>query len=177
MSNEVLEFGGFRLEPAERRLSRDGAVVEVSGRYLDALLLLAGRPGELVTKERFMAEVWRGIPVTDEALTQCIRTLRKALGDEAGRPRFIATVPRHGYRFVVEVTTAGGAQVEDEASAFPDGSFGGGSSDQVQPAITSHDKSGDASSGGGLPASSSPERAAASHLNVESGFKSRELLA
>lgn len=103
LSNAVLEFGGFRLEPAERRLTRDGAVVDVSGRYLDALLLLASSPGELVTKDRFMAEVWRGVPVTDEALTQCIRSLRKALGDEAGRPRFIETVPRHGYRFVAEV--------------------------------------------------------------------------
>ncbi|WP_168070238.1 winged helix-turn-helix domain-containing protein [Sphingomonas kaistensis] len=107
MSNEVLEFGGFRLEPSERRLTRDGAAVEISGRYLDALLLLAGRAGELITKDRFMAEVWRGVPVTDEALTQCIRTLRKALGDEAGRPRFIETVPRHGYRFVAEVRGSG----------------------------------------------------------------------
>jgi hypothetical protein len=70
------------------------------------LLLLASRPGELVTKDRFMAEVWRGVPVTDEALTQCIRSLRKALGDQAGRPRFIETIPRHGYRFVAKVTVA-----------------------------------------------------------------------
>lgn len=103
VSNDVLEFGGFRLEPAERRLTRDGAPVEISGRYLDALLLLAGHAGELITKDRFMDEVWRGVPVTDEALTQCIRSLRKALGDQAGRPHFIETVPRHGYRFVAEV--------------------------------------------------------------------------
>lgn len=106
----MLEFGGFRLEPAERRLTRGGEPVDISGRYFDALLLLASRPGELVTKDRFMAEVWRGVPVTDEALTQCIRTLRKALGDQAGQPRFIETVPRHGYRFVaaVEAMAAGG---------------------------------------------------------------------
>lgn len=103
MSNEVLEFGGFRLEAGERRLTRDGEAVDVSGRYLDALLLLSRHPGELVTKDRFMAEVWRGVPVTDEALTQCIRSLRRALGDEAGRPRFIETVPRHGYRFLPAV--------------------------------------------------------------------------
>lgn len=110
MSNDVLEFDSFRLEPAERRLTRDGAPVEISGRYLDALLLLARHPGELITKDRFMAEVWRGVPVTDEALTQCIRNLRKALGDQAGRPRFIETVPRHGYRFLAEVRTAGGTR-------------------------------------------------------------------
>ena len=47
-----------------------------------------------------MGVVWQGIPVTDEALTQCIRTLRRALGDDASKPRFIQTVPKHGYRFV-----------------------------------------------------------------------------
>ncbi|WP_300974087.1 transcriptional regulator [Sphingomonas sp. LHG3406-1] len=108
MSNAVLEFGGFRLEAAERRLSRDGAAVEVSQRYLDALLLLARHPGELITKDRFMDEVWRGVPVTDEALTQCIRSLRKALRDEAARPKFIETVPKHGYRFVAAVREVGG---------------------------------------------------------------------
>ena len=54
-----------------------------------------------------MGEVWRGIPVTDEALTQCIRTLRKQLGDDAARPRFIETVPKHGYRFVAPVAVIG----------------------------------------------------------------------
>jgi DNA-binding winged helix-turn-helix (wHTH) protein len=106
MSNRVLLFGDFRLEADERRLLREGAAVDVSQRYLDALLLLARHPGELITKDRFMAEVWRGIPVTDEALTQCVRSLRKALGDEAARPRFIETVPKHGYRFVAEVAFA-----------------------------------------------------------------------
>lgn len=95
------------LDPADRRLTRDGAPVELSARYLDALALLASEPGRLVSKERFMDEVWRGIPVTDEALTQCIRTLRKQLGDDAARPRFIETVPKHGYRFIAEVEPAG----------------------------------------------------------------------
>jgi hypothetical protein len=69
--------------------------------------LLASEPGRLVTKDRFMDEVWRGIPVTDEALTQCIRTLRKQLGDDAARPRFIETEPKHGYRFIAPVELVG----------------------------------------------------------------------
>ena len=71
-----------------------------------------GEPGQLVSKDRFLDEVWRGIPVTDEALTQCIRTLRKQLGDDAARPRFIETVPKHGYRFIAPVQ-----RVEGEAAA------------------------------------------------------------
>src|SRR5437868_15287644 len=93
-------FDCFLLDPADRRLSRNGQVVELSARYLDALALLVREPGRLVTKDRFLDEVWRGVPVTDEALTQCIKTLRKQLGDDAGRPRFIETVPKHGYRFI-----------------------------------------------------------------------------
>ncbi len=98
-----LRFDRFVLDSGNRRLTCDGANVELSARYLDALVLLASEPGRLVTKDRFMGDVWRGIPVTDEALTQCIRTLRKQLGDDAARPRFIETVPKHGYRFIAPV--------------------------------------------------------------------------
>lgn len=100
MSNAVIAFGEFTLDRAERRLTRSGQPLDLSGRYFDALDLLARHPGQLITKDRFMEEVWRGVPVTDEALTQCIRALRRLLGDEVARPRFIETVPRHGYRFI-----------------------------------------------------------------------------
>ncbi|SOB88288.1 DNA-binding winged helix-turn-helix (wHTH) domain-containing protein [Sphingomonas guangdongensis] len=101
--HERYRFGPFTLDMAERSLRESGRVVEVSGRYLDALALLVREGGALVTKDRFMAEVWRGVPVTDEALTQAIRSLRRALGDDVAAPRFIATVPKHGYRFVAAV--------------------------------------------------------------------------
>ena len=103
----MYRFDRFQLLPDERQLRRDGAPVELSGRYLDALNLLVSERGRLVTKDRFMAEVWRGVPVTDEALTQCVRTLRRVLGDEAARPRFIETVPKHGYRFIAAVDEPG----------------------------------------------------------------------
>jgi DNA-binding winged helix-turn-helix (wHTH) protein len=101
-----IRFEGFDYDPADRRLRRDGAPVELNARYLDALGLLLSEPGRLITKDRFMGEVWRGVPVTDEALTQCIKTLRRLLGDDAGRPRFIETVPKHGYRFIAPLESA-----------------------------------------------------------------------
>jgi DNA-binding winged helix-turn-helix (wHTH) protein len=100
-----MAFDAFVLDPADRQLSRGGIPVELNARYLDALALLVGERGKLVTKDRFLQEVWRGVPVTDEALTQCIRTLRRQLGDDAAAPRFIETVPKHGYRFIAEVQT------------------------------------------------------------------------
>jgi DNA-binding winged helix-turn-helix (wHTH) protein len=108
-------FGDFLLDPDERLLSRDGQRLDLSGRYLDALALLVRERGKLVSKDRFHEEVWHGVPVTDEALTQCIRSLRRLLDDKAERPRFIETVPRHGYRFIATIDDqpqpAGGAQV------------------------------------------------------------------
>ncbi|RZI61500.1 MAG: transcriptional regulator [Zymomonas sp.] len=96
----VFRFDRFVLDPVDRRLLRDGAVVDLSPRYFDALVLMVGEPGRLITKDRFLDEVWQGVPVTDEALTQCIRSLRRALDDDAARPRFIQTAPKHGYRFI-----------------------------------------------------------------------------
>ena len=95
-----LRFGDFEIDRANRQLRRAGQEIELGNRYFDALVLLVEEGGALVTKDTFMDRVWHGIPVTDEALTQCIRTLRKALGDDAANPRFIATVPKHGYRFI-----------------------------------------------------------------------------
>ncbi len=100
MNSAEIAFGDFVLDVPNRLLLREDVPVEISGRYLDALALLVSEAGRLVTKDRFMDEVWRGVPVTDEALTQCIKSLRRALGDDAARPRFIETVPKHGYRFV-----------------------------------------------------------------------------
>jgi DNA-binding winged helix-turn-helix (wHTH) protein len=104
MDSGTFVFEDFSLDLGDRRLRRAGEPVELSSRYFDALALLLSAPGKLVSKDRFMDEVWRGIPVTDEALTQCVRTLRRQLGDDAAAPRFIETVPKHGYRFIAEVT-------------------------------------------------------------------------
>jgi DNA-binding winged helix-turn-helix (wHTH) protein len=103
-------FDRFALDPADRQLRRDDAPVELNARYFDALALLVGEAGRLVPKDRFLDEVWHGVPVTDEALTQCIKTLRRQLDDDAANPRFIETVPKHGYRFIAPVERVGEAR-------------------------------------------------------------------
>jgi len=125
----AIRFSDFELDPANRQLRRGNEPVELNGRYFDALALLVGEPGRLVTKDRFMDEVWRGVPVTDEALTQCIRTLRRQLGDDAASPRFIETVPKHGYRFIAPLQGAAAATgapvVEREWASFRHLGFAG----------------------------------------------------
>ena len=98
------QFDSFSLDPIERRLFNGEALVELNSRYFDALLLLLRHPGTLLSKERFLQEVWQGIPVTDEVLTQCIKTLRRQLGDSASQPHLIETIPKHGYRFIAAVS-------------------------------------------------------------------------
>ena len=103
MTSGSFQFEGFSLDEPNRQLSGAEGPVELNGRYFDALVLLVREQGRLVPKTRFMDEIWRGVPVTDEALTQCIKTLRRQLGDDASNPRFIETVPKHGYRFIAPV--------------------------------------------------------------------------
>ena len=76
MTPGPFRFESFTLDTADRRLLHGGTTVELNARYFDALALMVREAGSLVTKDRFMDEVWSGITVTDEALTQCIRTLR-----------------------------------------------------------------------------------------------------
>ena len=106
MTAGTFHFEGFALDEPNRQLLGAAGPVELNGRYFDALALLVREQGRLVSKDRFLDEIWRGIPVTDEALTQCIKMLRRQLGDDASNPRFIETVPKHGYRFIAPV--AGG---------------------------------------------------------------------
>ncbi len=121
---ERYRFDDFLLDPGERLLLRGGTAVEINARYLDALVLLVREQGRLVSKDRFLDEVWRGVPVTEEALTQCIRTLRRQLGDSVANPRYIETVPKHGYRFIASARVDGrgdaiGRETADPAADAP----------------------------------------------------------
>lgn len=93
-------FGDFVLDVPNRQLWLKGARVDLNARYFDALVLLVREHGQLVEKDRFFTEVWGDVVVSDSALTQCIKDVRKQLGDDAANPRYVETVPRYGYRFI-----------------------------------------------------------------------------
>lgn len=98
-------FGEFVLSPRQRMLWRGVQPVPLIPRYFDVLLLLVVRRGEAVSKSTIFTEVWTDVIVSDGALAQAIRTLRRTLGDDSREPRFIRTVSRHGYQFVGEGVT------------------------------------------------------------------------
>ena len=108
-------FGPFRLSLAERRLWRGAEDVPLIPRYFDLLVLLVERRRTAVHRQQIFDVVWSDVIVSDGALTQAIRTLRRALGDEARDPQFIRTVSRHGYQFVGEVE-----ELSDSRPASPD---------------------------------------------------------
>jgi TolB-like protein len=97
-------FGRCRLDPAARRLTRDGADLPVGPRALQLLATLVAQAGRVVTKDELHATVWGPVVVEDANLHVQVSQLRKLLGNDA-----IATVPRVGYRFMWPVTTAGAA--------------------------------------------------------------------
>ncbi|MBO6576287.1 MAG: winged helix-turn-helix domain-containing protein [Rhodothermales bacterium] len=98
-------FGPFVLDVADRQLWRGNDRIELNARYLDALTLLVREADQLVEKDRFFDEVWHDVVVSDSALAQAIKEIRKELDDDASNPTWIQTVPRHGYRFVGQVTS------------------------------------------------------------------------
>ena len=103
MENRELGFGPFRLELDNMRLWRGKRQIKLKKTPLAVLSYLVSRPDQLVTKDALLIAVWEETVVSDATLAVCIRELRKALGDNAKRPRFIETVYGKGYRFVADV--------------------------------------------------------------------------
>jgi len=114
-----LSFGRFRLEPRGGLMS-GAREIRLTPKALALLSFLAGRPGEVVTKEELFGAVWPDTNVGDAALVTCIQELRKALRDNARRPRYIETLHRRGYRFIGEKTSTGARApaTDSEAPAF-----------------------------------------------------------
>jgi len=101
----VHRFGPFRFNGTLRRLYKDDEPIALTPKAAETLLALLERADRVVEKDELLRVVWGDVFVGEDTLAQNISTLRRALGDDAGRPRFIATMPRRGYRFVAPVTT------------------------------------------------------------------------
>jgi DNA-binding winged helix-turn-helix (wHTH) protein len=95
-------FGPFIVSTARRVLLRGAEEVPLIPRYFDLLVLLLQRRGEAVHRRDIRDAVWSDVVVSDGALSQAVRTLRRALGDDSREPAYVRTVARHGYRFVHE---------------------------------------------------------------------------
>lgn len=106
MPDGPVVFGPFRLDPSAGRLSAGERSVPLRRRTWEVLCHLVARAGELVSKQELLAAVWRDAVVSEATLATSIAELRRALGDDPRRPRFIETVHRRGFRFVARVAPA-----------------------------------------------------------------------
>jgi len=102
---DPLVFDRFRLDSARGQLYGSSGPIALTPKALSLLEYLAARPGLLVRKNELLEAVWPGVFVADGALKVCVREIRRALGDDAQKPRIIETAHRRGYRFIADVTT------------------------------------------------------------------------
>jgi len=111
VNRQLYEFCTFRLDVAERLLSRDGERVPLPEKAFDTLCILVRRGNRLVRKDELLNEVWPDAIVEENNLDKNISLLRQVLGERDGKGKFIETVRGHGFRFVPEVR-----EVETEAT-------------------------------------------------------------
>jgi len=105
---DVYQFGEFTLDAGRRLLTRNKQVLPLPPKTFELLLELVRRAPGVVRRQELMDDVWPTELVNDEALTQRVMLLRRALGDDPRAPRYIASMPRWGYRLVAPVRRLAG---------------------------------------------------------------------
>jgi transcriptional activator of cad operon len=99
-----LRIGSWCVNPASGQISRDGEDARVEERTMRLLLCLAEHPGEVVSVEDLLNQVWSDVTVSPDSVYQAVASLRRLLGDDPKQPTYITTVPRLGYRMVATVS-------------------------------------------------------------------------
>jgi predicted ATPase/DNA-binding winged helix-turn-helix (wHTH) protein len=97
-------FDSFCLDLANECLWKGSQSIKIRPKAFAVLDYLAGRPGQLVTKEELLNAVWPGTFVGEAVLKVAVRQIREALNDDSSSPRFIETAHRRGYRFIGPIT-------------------------------------------------------------------------
>jgi DNA-binding winged helix-turn-helix (wHTH) protein/tetratricopeptide (TPR) repeat protein len=102
---KILRFSVFEANPKSGELRKGGDLVRLPPQPFKVLMLLAQRSGDVVTRDEIQHRIWSDETFVDfdQGLNFCIRQIREALGDEADAPRFIETLPRRGYRFLMPI--------------------------------------------------------------------------
>jgi TolB-like protein/DNA-binding winged helix-turn-helix (wHTH) protein len=108
---KTLRIGDWLVNTLSGELSRGQERIRLEARTMRLLLCLAEQPGEVVSIDTLLSQVWSGVVVTPDSVYQAVAGLRRLLGDDAKQPAYIVTVPRLGYRLV--------APVEPHADALP----------------------------------------------------------
>jgi len=102
-------FGAFELDIRKRELRKHGIRIRLPDQSFEILVMLAEHAEEVVTREDIRSHLWPDGTVVEfeHSMNSALKRLRDALGDSATSPRFIETVPRHGYVFIAPVQRLG----------------------------------------------------------------------
>ncbi|MDH3759696.1 MAG: winged helix-turn-helix domain-containing protein [Gammaproteobacteria bacterium] len=93
------------MDPSTCQISQGEEIVKLEPKVMDLLVCMAEHPGEVLSRDELLDDVWQGTVVGYEALTNAVIKLRKAFGDDARHPSIIETYPKKGYRLIAEVET------------------------------------------------------------------------
>jgi len=111
-TSQLYEFGPFRVDGVRRLLFRDDQQVPLTSKAFDTLLVLILHRDRVVEKDALLKAIWPDSFVEEANLAQHVSALRKALGEQAGEHRYIATIPGRGYRFVADVRVSSTTESE-----------------------------------------------------------------
>ncbi len=112
-------FGDCVLDLDRRELRRNGETVHTRAKVFDVLSYLVANRDRVLHRDELMAHGWPGLTVSDTTLSTCILSVRRAIGDDVGDPRFIKTLRGQGFRFIADVTSLD-AEEGDSAQPVPD---------------------------------------------------------
>jgi eukaryotic-like serine/threonine-protein kinase len=104
-SAHTVRFGKFQLDLRAAELHHNGTTAKLAEQPFQILVELIQHPGEVVTRDELRQRLWHSDTFVDfeQGLNTAVKRLREILGDSADHPRYIETVPRHGYRLIVPV--------------------------------------------------------------------------
>ena len=115
----VFTFADVEVREREFCIVKAGELLPVEPKAFRVLLFMLRSPHRLIAKDELLDAVWNDCAVSDNSLTRSIALLRRLLGDDTREPRYIATVPTVGYRFLCDVKVAEDGFAGPNAAGWP----------------------------------------------------------
>ena len=100
LEDSVFSIGDALVSISARTVCRNGKSLRLRPKNFELLFFLIQGRGRIATKDEILRQVWPGVAVTENSLVKCVSELRKALGDDLRKPRFLKSVPKVGYELV-----------------------------------------------------------------------------
>ena len=120
-----LRVGGWLVQPSLCRISKSDVTVQVRAKVMDLLVYLAEHPGQVVSKDVLLRDVWGTDAISESALTRTIAEMREALGDDIEQPSILETIPKRGYRLIAPVMFDADDEPRSDTTKQPTAAGGG----------------------------------------------------